>query len=101
MGRFGENVCRLVVIAFATLYFIALVVMVLGIAGIAGQEQDPLSGVFVLLLGLPWSRMIEVMPEPAWPWLLAMCPAINLGLLILACKLLTRARGLGQSRRQQ
>lgn len=39
---------------FAALYTIAVLLLLVGTYGWFGQERDPLSGVFLLPLGLPW-----------------------------------------------
>jgi hypothetical protein len=87
MGR----VYRRILIAFSVLYLLALAVFVVGTFGLFGQETDPLAGVFLIPLGLPWNRMIDVFPEPLWPWLAAAAPAVNLGVLWLLCRVGSRS----------
>ena len=41
----------------------------MGTFGLFGTERDPLAGVFLLPLGLPWVLAIDLFPEPLWPWL--------------------------------
>lgn len=71
-------VCRLIVRLFGLAYLAALAVLAIGTFGLFGQQGDPLSGIFLLPLGLPWNRMIDVFPEPLWPWLAAAAPGVNL-----------------------
>jgi hypothetical protein len=40
---------------FAVLYALALLLFLVGNFGWFGQERDPLAGIFLLPLGLPWS----------------------------------------------
>ena len=78
--------CRIIVWIFAFLYVAAIALMLVGTFGLSGNEKDPLSGIFLLPLGLPWALIVHVAPEPLWPWLAGLAPAINLGLLIVFCR---------------
>jgi hypothetical protein len=82
--------CRLLVWGFALAYAAAILLFLLGRFGLAGVARDPLAGVFLVPLGLPWTLLVDAAPEPAWPWLGALAPAVNLGLLALLCRLLPR-----------
>ncbi|WP_338241455.1 hypothetical protein [Aurantiacibacter hainanensis] len=44
---------------FVGLYAIALLLLAIGTFGWFGQEQDPLSGVFLVPLGLPWNLLAD------------------------------------------
>lgn len=44
---------------FTGLYLAALALLGIGTFGLFGQEQDPLSGVFLLPLGLPWNLLAD------------------------------------------
>lgn len=79
-------VCRLVIILFALLYALALLLLAMGARGLCGTPRDPLSGVFLAPLGLPWNRLLDrfVVQGNALVGILA--PAINLGLLRLICR---------------
>jgi len=50
MSRF----CRTVPGVFLALYLIALALLLVGTLGLFGAERDPLSGVFLVPLGVPW-----------------------------------------------
>ena len=53
-GELG-NTCRIAVMAFGLAYVLALFVHMIGTHGWFGLAQDPLAGVFLALLGLPWN----------------------------------------------
>ncbi|NEX22036.1 hypothetical protein G3480_17275 [Thiorhodococcus mannitoliphagus] len=74
-------------VVFGVLYLLALTVFVVGTFGFFGQVRDPLSGVSLIPLGMPWNWMIDLLPEPLWPWLAAAAPSINLGILWMLCRL--------------
>jgi len=78
--------CRLVVIGFFVLYVLAAGLFVAGTFGLFGSPSGPLAGVFLVPLGLPWNRMLDVFPEPLWPTLTVLAPAINLVILVLICR---------------
>jgi hypothetical protein len=42
-------------------------------------------------LGLPWNHMIDVFPEPFWPWLGAAAPLVNIAIAYGAWRLSRRA----------
>lgn len=90
--------CRLLIAAFALGWSAATLVWLTGRNGWFGAERDPLSGVFLVPLGWPWNRLVDLAPEPAWPWLAALAPALNLGLLILFCRLARCAPRPGRAR---
>jgi hypothetical protein len=85
-----NKVCRIALVAFLCLYGFALIVFAVGILGLFGAERDPLSGVFLVLLGLPWNRLIDVFPEAAWPWLAAAAPVLNILVLWFICRVTAR-----------
>jgi hypothetical protein len=63
------------------LYLLALFLFLAGYLGLFGSEQGPLAGIFIVPLGLPWIRFVDVFPEPLWPWLAACTPLVNIMLL--------------------
>lgn len=81
-------ICRFVVVAFAILYGLALGLFLVGTFGWFGQETDPLSGVFLIPLGLPWS-FIDV-SEPMLMPLAFGSPFINLIILWGICRLIRK-----------
>lgn len=86
----ARRACGLIVAAFAALYALALAILIIGAFGLFGQPRDPLSGVFLLPLGLPWNLWLDGAPEAALPWLAALAPALNMALLWLLCRALAR-----------
>jgi len=81
---------RMAMIAFGMLYVFALAIYVIGTFGLFGEERDPLSGVFLVPLGLPWNRFVDVFPEPLWPWLAVAAPLLNLLILAVLSKAFAR-----------
>lgn len=59
----------------------------IGTFGLFGQEVDPLSGIFLLPLGLPWNRFLDGFDEALRPWLAAAAPLVNLIVLKIICRL--------------
>jgi len=87
-----NRVCRVITGVFLFVYLAALALLVIGTFGLFGQERDPLSGVFLMPLGLPWNLMLDVFPEPLWPWLAAAAPALNLMILRFICGALASSK---------
>jgi hypothetical protein len=84
--------CRLVVIGFSVLYALSAGLFIVGTFGLFGSPSGPLAGVFLVPLGLPWNRMFDVFPEPLWPMLAILAPAVNLIILMLVCRLVASRR---------
>lgn len=84
------SICKWVVRIVGVLYLVALALLLIGTFGLFGQERDPLSGIFLLPLGLPWNLFVDLAPEPAWPWLAAASPLVNLLILVGLCRALRR-----------
>jgi hypothetical protein len=85
--------CRWGVRLFALAWAAALAIYGIGALGLFGQSPDPLAGVYLILLGLPWNRAVDVAPEPLWPWLAAAAPLLNLLLLAGLCRFARRRSG--------
>lgn len=83
------KLCRAVILVFAALWILALLVFAIGTFGWFGQERDPLSAVYLVLLGLPWNRAADI-AGPAGPLLAIVAPGVNLLLLVAICRLVTR-----------
>ena len=67
-------------IIFTLLYVLALILLAIGTFGWFGQEQDPLAGVFLLPLGLPWNWLGDKAGLTG-PVLAILAPAINAAIL--------------------
>jgi hypothetical protein len=88
----ASRLCRFAIALFAALYVAALALFLVGTFGLLGQARDPLSAVFLLPLGWPWTRLVDLFPEPLWPWLATATPLLNLALIAALCRLLARHR---------
>ncbi|MBY6014982.1 hypothetical protein KUV75_08700 [Qipengyuania gaetbuli] len=69
-----------VFIVFVVLYVVALFLLAVGTFGWFGQAQDPLSGVFLMPLGLPWNILGDKIGLTG-AWLAILAPAINAAIL--------------------
>ncbi|MBT8427259.1 MAG: hypothetical protein KJO02_04435 [Erythrobacter sp.] len=65
---------------FLGLYALALLLLAIGTFGWFGQPQDPLSGVFLIPLGLPWNFIADWLGAISAPVAIA-APAINAAIL--------------------
>lgn len=87
-----SRVCRVLLAVLAVAYAAALALLTIGSFGLFGQERDPLAGVYLVILGLPWNRMLQPFPDASLPWLTAASPAINIGIVWLICRLVARSK---------
>lgn len=65
---------------FVGLYAVALFLLAVGTFGWFGQEKDPLSGVFLMPLGLPWTIIADRLGFGGW-LTAVLAPAINAAIL--------------------
>lgn len=82
----ARGFCRAAILLLVVLYAIALVVMLIGAYGVTGEPPDGLAGIYVILLGLPWSLLVGPLPEGARPWVSVLLPLLNLGGLVFLCR---------------
>ena len=87
-----RRACRWVVTVVATAYVIALVLFLIGTFGLFGEEKDPLSGVFLLPLGLPWNQFLDGFSGTARAVAAAAAPLVNILILSGLCRLLGRGK---------
>lgn len=71
---------------FALCYGAALLLLLVGTFGWFGQPRDPLSGVFLIPLGMPWVLLTGGLPDAVRPWAAAASPLLNLALLGLLAR---------------
>jgi hypothetical protein len=100
MLRGSGGLCRWVLTLFTIAYVATLALLAIGVFGLFSQPRDPLSGILLVPLGLPWNLFLDGVPEAWRPWLATGAPAVNM-LLALACHLRTThaARGSRMSQR--
>ena len=84
--------CKWTIRIVGACYLVALALLLIGTFGLFGQERDPLSGVFLIPLGLPWVSLLDGVPEGLKPWLAALAPAINLFILMTLCHAYSRKK---------
>lgn len=72
---------------FLVFYILALIVWIVGALGLFGFDPNPLSGILLVLLGLPWVHMVDFAPKRILPIASAISPIINLGIIFLLSKL--------------
>jgi len=65
---------------FVGLYAVTALLLLVGTFGWMGQEQDPLSAVFLLPLGLPWNVIADKIGLNGLAVML-LAPALNAGIL--------------------
>ncbi|MGF1451861.1 MAG: hypothetical protein ACFB21_07300 [Opitutales bacterium] len=86
------HICKWIVRLAGVLYLVALGLLVTGTVGLFGQASDPLAGVFLIPLGLPWVLWTDGVTDTFKPWLAILAPAVNLIILATACLLLRGAK---------
>jgi hypothetical protein len=84
------RLCTLFFLAFCALYLFAILIWVIGTFGWFGTDKDPLSGAFLIILGLPWARWVDRLPESLWPLGGILAPAINASVIYAVCRFFGR-----------
>ncbi len=82
--------CNMIIMAFGGLYLVALALMLIGTFGLFGSPSGPLAGVFLVPLGIPWVFMLDGFSDMLKPWLAAVAPGVNLLLLWILCRSVSR-----------
>ncbi len=75
---------------YVALWGMAVIILIIGTFGLFGQEEDPLSGVFLLPLGLPWILWTHDTSDTFRPIMAVLAPLINVVILNFLCRTLTR-----------
>lgn len=89
MGR----ICKWIVMIYQALWGLAVILLIVGTFGLFGQEEDPLSGVFLVPLGLPWVLWTDGLSESLRPFAAILAPLINIIILTALCRMMARRRG--------
>lgn len=87
--------CKWAVRIAGVLYLVALALLLIGTFGLFGQERDPLSGVFLMPLGLPWVIWLDGVPDSLKPWLAVLAPVLNIAILAAFCRFVSRPKNRG------
>lgn len=75
------RIFRVVFWVFLVLYALAMAVFVVGWFGLFGFSHDPLAGVFLIPLGLPWNFAGDLFPLAMQPYVSLAAPLITLEIL--------------------
>ncbi|MDB5542336.1 MAG: hypothetical protein JWQ89_4063 [Devosia sp.] len=78
--------CRLLVWCFALLYLLALLLRGISALGWFGAPS-PLAGVFLIVLGLPWTFGAAWVDDAMQPVIAALAPGVTLLILAALCGL--------------
>ncbi len=84
------RICAIALWLLILAYAAALLLLLTGTYGWFGNEKDPLSGIFLLPLGLPWNMMLGKTSDSIRPWLAAAAPLLNIALLWIFCRIMRR-----------
>jgi hypothetical protein len=87
-----SKVCKWFTRIFGFLYLIALLLLAIGTFGLFGQARDPLSGIFLIPLGMPWIFTGDSLSDAFRPWLAILAPALNLFILAMICTAFGRSK---------
>lgn len=77
----AQRLYQFVIWSYAAAYIFALCIFAVGTWGLLGADRDPLAGVFLIPLGLPWTLLWENGEGPHGPWLALTAPLGNLLLI--------------------
>lgn len=74
---------RWVLIIASIAYVLALGIFLVGTYGLFGAETDPLSGIYLIPLGMPWVLLADYLPASVSSGFAIVAPVINLFMLWL------------------
>ena len=81
-----NSICQWIVRIYLALWAAALAILLIGWFGLFDQPRDPLAGVFLVPLGLPWAFWTGGLPEGIRPVAAILAPLLNVVLLAFACR---------------
>lgn len=81
----GRWLCRMVVRAFGLLYLAVLAFTGISALGWFDFAPAPLAGVFLVVIGLPWTLAAAWFPDLLQPLVAALAPLVTLALLWSYC----------------
>ena len=84
--------CKWTIRIVGACYLVALALLLIGAFGLFGQERDPLSGIFLIPLGLPWVYLLDGVSDGLKPWLAVLASALNLFILMALCRAFSRKK---------
>ncbi len=64
----------------------ALALLLIGTFGLFGQERDPLAGVFLVPLGMPWILWTDGLSDGLKPLAAIIAPLLNIAVIIILCR---------------
>ena len=82
-------VCKILFFGLLLAYLAALALLLIGTYGWFGSPRDPLAGVFLAPLGLPWTMLLDAL-FGARAWIAIVAPLINLAILYSICRMIAR-----------
>ena len=80
------RVCSITIGIVGALYLLALALLLIGTFGLFGQERDPLAGVFLVPLGMPWILWTNGLSDGLRPWAAVGAPLLNIAILAFVCR---------------
>lgn len=80
---------------YILIYVFALGVFLIGEYGLFGQPIDPLAGILIVPLGLPWIQLTDPHTNGLGPVQAAICPLINIGILYFVYRIIWPKRHSG------
>ncbi len=78
--------CRAIIVFLTVAYLVALFLLAAGTFGWFGQARDPLSGFFLIPLGMPWNLLTGVFPDILQLPLAVLSPALNIAIIAFLCQ---------------
>lgn len=84
------NILRTLMWLMVIGYLLALAAFAVGTFGLFGADRDPLSGILLIPIGLPWIMLAADLPETVRFWAAILSPLLNIGILMFLVNLLVR-----------
>lgn len=86
-------VCRVFFWLFIASYLFAIFVYLTGVFGWFNTESDPLSGIFLIILGQPWITLSALLPESLLLFTGIIAPVLNAAIIFVICRTFNRSKG--------
>ncbi len=87
----ARRICRVLIFVYLLMYLATLATAFIGARGVFGFQPEAFSGIYLVLLGMPWTLVLAFLEGDGFPVFLARifvaaAPLLNVWIAYLLCR---------------